>query len=194
MALFLIAFMIVPILRVILVAFTGRDGFTLVHFSDFLDNALLRNSFWNSVYVSVMSVVLASLFALPLAVITTRFDFRGATIIQTLGFIPLIMPPFVGAVAMQLFFGRNGSINLLLDEWFGVNIPFMEGLNGVIFVQALHYFPFILINLAAALRNIDRTMEEAAQNLRIVWISSSSDALCCRWPHQVMLREPLWSS
>ena len=41
----------------------------------------------------------------------------------------------------------------------------MEGLNGVIFVQAVHYFPFILINLSAALRNIDRAMEEAAQNL-----------------------------
>ncbi len=66
---------------------------------------------------------------------------------------------------MQLLFGRNGSINLLLDEWFGINIPFMEGLNGVIFVQSVHYFPFILINLTASLRNIDRSMEEAAQNL-----------------------------
>ena len=75
------------------------------------------------------------------------------------------MPPFVGAVAMQLFFGRNGSINLLLDDWFGFKIDFMEGLNGVIFVQSVHYFPFILINLSAALRNIDRAMEEAAQNL-----------------------------
>ncbi len=41
----------------------------------------------------------------------------------------------------------------------------MEGLNGVVFVQAIHYFPFILINLSAALANIDRSMEEAAQNL-----------------------------
>jgi len=66
---------------------------------------------------------------------------------------------------MQLLFGRNGSVNLLLDEWLGFKIPFMEGLNGVIFVQSLHYFPFILINLSASLRNIDRAMEEAAQNL-----------------------------
>src|SRR5919205_2662239 len=112
-----------------------------------------------------MTVVLASLFALPLATLTTRFEFRGALLIQTLGFLPLIMPPFVGAVAMQLLFGRNGTVNLLFDDWFGFKIPFMEGLNGVIFVQAIHYFPFILINLSAALRNIDRSMEEAAQNL-----------------------------
>ncbi|MFD2441836.1 ABC transporter permease subunit [Paracoccus kondratievae] len=79
--------------------------------------------------------------------------------------IPLIMPPFVGAVAMSLLFGRNGSINLLLNQYLGFRIPFMEGLNGVILVQSIHYFPFILINLSASLRNIDRSMEEAAQNL-----------------------------
>ncbi|MCY4440124.1 MAG: iron ABC transporter permease, partial [Deltaproteobacteria bacterium] len=44
-------------------------------------------------------------------------------------------------------------------------IPFMEGLNGVILVESIHYFPFILINLSAALNNIDRSMEESAQNL-----------------------------
>ena len=35
---------------------------------------------------------------------------------------------------------------------------FMDGLNGVIFVQSIHYFPFILINLSAGLRNIDSAM------------------------------------
>jgi iron(III) transport system permease protein len=54
---------------------------------------------------------------------------------------------------------------LLLDEHFGFTIPFMSGLNGVIFVESIHYFPFILINLSASLMNIDRAMEESAQNL-----------------------------
>ena len=87
----------------------------------------------------------------------------GLSLIHIL--LPLIMPPFVGAVAMQLIFGRSGSVNLLLNDWFGFTIPFMEGLNGVIFVEALHYFPFILMNLVVALRNIDGAMEEAAFNL-----------------------------
>jgi len=166
-AVILLLFLIIPVATVIYVAFTekGTGEFTLVNFVDFVRTDLFVRSFWNSIYVSAMSVVLASLFALPLATLTTRFEFRGALIIQTLGFIPLIMPPFVGAVAMQLLFGRNGTVNLLLDDWFGFKIPFMEGLNGVIFVQAVHYFPFILVNVSAALRNIDRSMEEAAQNL-----------------------------
>ena len=112
-----------------------------------------------------MTVVVASLIAVPLATILARFRFRGAALIHTLGVVPLVMPPFVGAVAMQLIYGRNGSINLLLNDWFGFRIPFMEGLNGVIFVEALHYFPFILLNLSASLSNIDSAMEESAQNL-----------------------------
>jgi iron(III) transport system permease protein len=166
-AAFLAVFLVLPVGTVMYVAFTekGTGAFTLVNFADFFRTELFVRSLWNSVYVSAMSVVWASALALPLAIVTTRFAFRGAALVQTLGFLPLIMPPFVGAVAMQLLFGRNGSVNLLLDEWLGFKVPFMEGLNGVIFVQSLHYFPFILINLSASLRNIDRAMEEAAQNL-----------------------------
>ncbi|MEW9807658.1 ABC transporter permease [Mesorhizobium marinum] len=164
---FLGLFLIVPTGTVIYTAFVerGTGTLTLVNFADFFRSELFVRSFWNSVYVSAMSVVWGTVFALPLAVLTTRFDFRGAMVVQTLGFIPLIMPPFVGAVAMQLLFGRNGTVNLLLNDMFGFRIPFMDGLNGVIFVQSLHYFPFILINLSASLRNIDQSMEEAAQNL-----------------------------
>ncbi len=166
-AILLALFLVIPVLKVIYVAFLDANTgeLTFINFVDFFQSSLFRESFYNSFYVSAMSVVFASMIALPLSYFTTRFNFSGAVIIQTLGFIPLIMPPFVGAVAMKLLFGSNGSINLLLEDWFGINIPFMEGLNGVILVQSIHYFPFILINLSAALNNIDRSMEEAAQNL-----------------------------
>jgi iron(III) transport system permease protein len=163
---FLTLFLVVPVGMVIYVAFADAEGgFTLGHFNAFFQLSLMQESFWNSLYVAAMSVVFASVIALPLAYFTVRFRFRGALLIQTLGILPLIMPPFVGAVAMQLIFGRSGSVNLLLGEWFGVTLPIMEGLNGVIFVEALHYFPFILMNLVVALNNIDSAMEESAQNL-----------------------------
>ncbi len=167
LAVFLLAFLVVPVVKVIFVAFQdpASGAFTFVNFVDFFNTALFRESFANSLYVAFMAVLVASVIALPLAYFTTRFNFGGAALIQTLGVIPLIMPPFVGAVAMQLLFGANGSVNLLLDEWFGFTVPFMEGLNGVIFVESIHYFPFILINLSAALNNIDRSLEESAQNL-----------------------------
>ena len=167
LAAFLVVFLVIPVVKVIFVAFQDPNtgALTLINFVDFFNTSLFRESFVNSLYVAGMSVIVASVIALPLSYFTTRFNFGGAVLIQTLGIIPLIMPPFVGAVAMQLLLGRNGSVNLLLDEWFGINIPFMEGLNGVVLVESVHYFPFILINLSAALNNIDQAMEESAQNL-----------------------------
>ena len=163
---FLLALLLFPVGAVFITAFRDGDGsFTLGHFGTFFSTGLMRESFGNSLYVAITSVVAASLIAVPLAYVTARFQFRGALLIQTLGVLPLIMPPFVGAVAMQLIFGRSGSVNLLLDETFGISLPIMQGLTGVIFVETLHYFPFILMNLIVALRAIDGAMEEAALNL-----------------------------
>ena len=172
---FLLLFFALPVARVFVTAFLDSDNsLTFGHFSAFFSQDLMRESFMNSLYVAVMSALFAALIAVPLAYFTVRFDFRGALLIQTLGVLPLIMPPFVGAVALQLIFGRSGTLNLLLNDAFGFTLPIMEGLNGVIFVESIHYFPFILMNLTVALRNIDGAMEEAAMNLgckgwRLFW-------------------------
>jgi iron(III) transport system permease protein len=165
-AAFLMLFLLVPVGRVFVAAFARPEGgFTLVHFGDFFRTSLFLESFWNSAYVAGMSVVVASLIAVPLAVILARYRFPGVALINTLGVLPLVMPPFVGAVAMQLIFGRNGTVNLLLMDCLDIRLSLMEGLNGVVFVEALHYFPFILMNLSASLSNVDQSMEEAGQNL-----------------------------
>ena len=165
-AAFLVAFLIVPVGAVVHTAFSdGQGGFTLAHFAAFAQISLMRESFGNSLWVACITVMLATIVAVPLAYLTVRFEFRGAVVIQTLGVLPLVMPAFVGAAAMQLLFGRSGSVNLILKDWFGFTLPLMEGLNGVVFVETLHYFPFILLNLSASLASIDSSMEEAAQNL-----------------------------
>jgi len=163
---FLLLFLVLPVTQVFVTAFVEGDGsFTLGHFGAFFGQGLMREAFFNSLYVAAMATLWAAVIAVPLAYFTVRFEFRGALLIQTLGVLPLVMPPFVGAVALQLIFGRSGSVNLLLGDWFGFSLPLMEGLNGVVFVEAIHYFPFILLNLTVALRNIDGAMEEAALSL-----------------------------
>jgi iron(III) transport system permease protein len=173
--LFLLVFLLWPVAQVIYSAFVTETGApTLGHFGNFFAQSLMKESFVNSLIVALASVFFASLIAIPLAYLTVRFEFRGALLIQTLGVLPLIMPPFVGAVALQLIFGRSGSVNLLLNEYLGFTVPIMDGLVGVTFVESIHYFPFILLNLVAAMRNIDGAMEESALNLgakgwRLFW-------------------------
>ncbi|MFM8510232.1 MAG: iron ABC transporter permease, partial [Betaproteobacteria bacterium] len=131
---FLLLFFVFPVGLVFVTAFLDANNHpTLSHFAAFFGQALMREAFLNSLYVAVMSALWAAVLAVPLAVLTVRFKFRGALLIQTLGVLPLIMPPFVGAVSLQLIFGRSGTVNLLLQEYLGFTLPIMEGLNGVVF-------------------------------------------------------------
>ena len=160
---FILIFLVVPVAQVLNFAFNDKQGnFSFVNFLDFFDNSLFIESFINSFYVSILTVVVSSLFALPLAYWTTKFNFKGSLILYSISFIPLIMPPFVGTVAMKLIFGVNGSLNLLLNEYFGFTLDFMQGLHGMVLVESIHYFPFIMLIFGNSLNKIDRSMEETA--------------------------------
>ncbi|HWL73213.1 MAG TPA: ABC transporter permease subunit, partial [Burkholderiaceae bacterium] len=162
----LTAFILYPVLRVLWISVTDdQSHLTLIHFGNFFRRPLFREALWNTLWSGFLVVIFSALLALPLAYVLARYEFRGKLLLQTAATLPLVIPPFVGAVALQLILGRSGMINLLLRDWFDVSIPFMEGLTGVVLVQTLHFFPFILLNTAVSLSNIDASLEEMAQNL-----------------------------
>jgi len=159
------AFILYPLLRVLGVAVSDGQGFTLRHVANFFARPLFREALLNSLAAGFLAMLFGSLLGVPLAYFSVRYQFRGKLLLQTLGVLPLVIPPFVGAVALQLILGRSGMVNLLLLRWFGISVPFMEGLGGVVLVQTLHYFPFIMLNTAVSLANIDPSLEEMAQNM-----------------------------
>jgi len=162
----LVLFILYPVVRVLWVSLANEEGqLTLLHFANFFRRFLFREALWNSLWSGLVVVFFGSLMAVPLAYFSARYEFRGKPLLQTLATLPLVIPPFVGAVALQLILGRSGMVNLLLMRWFDWSIPFMEGLTGVVLVQTLHYFPFIMLNTAVSLSNIDPYMEEMAQSM-----------------------------
>lgn len=163
---FLVLFLVLPVGSVVLSAFgIGSQTFTLAYLALFFEQELYREAFSNSLQVALLSVVFASLIAVPLAWMAARLHFRGWLLVQVLGVLPLVMPPFVAAFALQPLLGPSGAVNLLLQRCLGVTLPLMDGMNGVVLVESIHYFPFILLNLIASLRRIDLTMEESAMTL-----------------------------
>ena len=154
-----------PLVRVLGVAVSAPGGLTLGNFAAFFARPLFQEALVNTLTAGVAAVALGSVVALPLAFLVARCDFPGRALVETLAVLPLVIPPFVGAVAFQQILGRSGAVNLFLLDAVGVSVPFMEGLWGVVLVQTLHYFPFILVNTAAALEGIDPASEEAAQTL-----------------------------
>lgn len=138
--------------------------FTLEYIFGVFLNPIYTEGLLNSLLIAISSTILASSLAIPLAWLSHRFRFPGQKIFSSLILVPLILPPFVGAIGISQMLGPYGALNALLDlgpvDWLG-NAKWV----GVVIIQALALYPIIFLNVSAALANIDPAMEEAAQNL-----------------------------
>jgi iron(III) transport system permease protein len=164
-----VAFLIVPIFYVFVKAFYIDGQFSLRFFQLMFENQVMREAILNSIEIGVATTIATTLLSLPLAFLMVRFDFPFKSFIQGLLLVPMIMPPFVGAIGMKQFFARYGSVNLflmkigLIDkpiDWFGDG-----GFMGIIILEVLHLYPIMYLNVAAALANVDPSLEEAAENM-----------------------------
>ena len=125
------------------------------------DEALtaLRLSLWCSAWSTLASFVLG----VPLAWTLARVQFRGNGVVRALCTLSMVLPPVVGGVALFFALGRRGIVGQWLDDWFGIRLPFTTA--GVIVAQTFVAMPFLVITVEAALRQMDRRVEDAARTL-----------------------------
>ncbi len=161
-------FLFYPLVYVFRESLFPEGKFSLVFFGLLLDNPTLRSSIINSVNIACLVTLSSIAVGLPLAAVLVRFQFRGRNLLQALLLLPMIMPPFVGAIGMQHLFARFGSVNLaLMDlgliagpiDWFG------SGFTGVVILEVLHLYPIMVLNLMASLANVDPSLEDMGSTL-----------------------------
>ncbi len=170
MVLFAFLFLVLlwPLLNVVAVGFRTSDGrFTTEYLELVLGNPVLVHGLIKATAIAVMTTLVALGLALPLAVIAARFDFPGRALLSSLLLVPMVLPPFVGAVGTRLLLGRFGPLTQLVAEDSAVGVDWLGSLRvfGVVAVEALALYPIILLNLQAALANVDPMLERAAFNL-----------------------------
>ena len=162
-------FMFYPLGYVFRQAFFPGGHFSLIYFRHLLANPIMRQAIGNSFLLATVTTALAALLAIPLALASVRYRFPGKAILTSLLLVPMIMPPFVGAIGMRQFLARFGSLNLLLMDMGLLDAP-VDWLGasrfwGVAIVMVLHLYPIMYLNVAAALANVDPALQEAAVNL-----------------------------
>ncbi|MDE0554100.1 MAG: iron ABC transporter permease [Candidatus Poribacteria bacterium] len=168
--LFFVVFLIYPLLYVFKEAFWIENKFDLTYFKLMVTDPNIRELVINSFKIGVMVTLITSVVSLPLAYFLTRFRYPGRDTLRAVILIPMIMPPFVGAIGMQQFFGLYGSVNMLLVKLNLIDITqtidwFRGGFWGVVMLSTLHLYPIMYLNIVAALANVDPSLEEAAENM-----------------------------
>ena len=169
--LFFGVFLFYPVSLLLHGAFVVKGKLSLSYFEMLLSSPLQRQSLWNSFLIALFTTALTTLLAVPLAYLMTRFSFRGKAWLNGLLLVPMIMPPFVGAIGLKQLLARFGSVNLLLMK-LGVIAPSQPidwlgqgGFWGIIILQVLNLYPILFLNVSAAMANVDPALREAAQNL-----------------------------
>jgi iron(III) transport system permease protein len=168
----LVFFLIIPVGVMIGKAFINNGEFTLAYFGLLFDNELQMESIWNSILIGIWTTVLCTLLSLPLSIINAKLDFRGKGILSGLLLVPMVMPPFVGAIGILRFFARRGSVNMWLLEqgWIDEPINWLGDGNmfwAVVILEVLHLYPIMYLNLTAALANVDPSLEEMVSTLGV---------------------------
>ncbi|MBL49386.1 MAG: ABC transporter permease [Roseibacillus sp.] len=166
------AFFLFPVVMVLGEAFVDPEGgVTLAYVIEVFANPVYLEGIWNALLLGITSTLASLLIAFPLALLTHRYRFPLKGPLSALILVPLVLPPFVGAVGVKQMLGVRGSLNAFLEklgmmdpaapiDWLG------EGrFWGIVIMNALHLYPILYMNIAASLSHLDPAMEEAAQNL-----------------------------
>jgi len=173
----LVLFILFPLFRVMETCFLRDGRFTLGVLIDVATKSYNYIPFVHSVtlgfWVALIGTVVGYIFAYSL----TRIRMPGQGFFRVVATFPIISPPFVVAMSTILLLGRNGMVtNALLGS--GIDIYRMGfeiyGLNGMVLVETLSYFPTAFLLLLGVLGAIDTSIEEAAMDLgasrwRVFW-------------------------
>ena len=124
----------------------------------------VRTALRLSLVCSVSATAASLVLGLPLAWLLARVPFPGRGLLRAAVTLPIVFPPVVGGIALLFAFGRRGLVGRYLFEWFGVRLPFTT--TGTVMAETFVAMPFLVLSVEAALRSMDRRLEDAARTLR----------------------------
>lgn len=159
-------FLIYPMFNLLRQSVLTKDGaFTMEYFQKFFGRKYYFSTLWNSFKVSVLATVVTLVIGVPLAYVYNLYEIKGKTFLQMIIILCSMSAPFIGAYSWILLLGNNGVIRRTIKSLLGISLPTIYGFNGILLVLSLQLFPLVFLYVSGALKNIDNSLLEAAENM-----------------------------
>lgn len=158
-------------------------------FKNYVTTALeprLFDAIVNTVIISIGTTILATAGGVALAWLNARTNLPFRRFFAVSNAIPIFMSPFVGAIAWSaLTAPRAGYLNMIIRDYFGASTDFFNvyGVNGIIWVQAIFFTPFVYLMTIGTLRHMDPALEESSR-------ACGSSSFSTTWRITLMLSLP----
>jgi iron(III) transport system permease protein len=122
---------------------------------------------WASVWISLVSVILAAAIGIPLAFLFEWFDFPGRKTLGALIALPVVLPPLVGVIAFLFLYGESGFVARAIQALLHLeSAPWrLQGPVAILLVHAYSMYVYFYLFTRAGLAKLDVSMLEAAQAL-----------------------------
>ncbi len=159
----LLGYVLWPSLQVFILGLKPR---LIVELFSSIDSANNRALF-NSVWISLWTVVGAGILGTTMAYLLFRYDFPLRKLLVALAALPLALPPLVGVLAFLFLYGESGILPRGIQSLLGLqSVPFsFSGLWAVWLVHVYSMYVFFYLFCTAALNTVDRSLMEAASDL-----------------------------
>ena len=165
LALFLI-FVVFPIGLILYKSVLMEDGtINFSYFAKFFSKKFYWSTLVNSFKVTIASTLVSAALGLIMAYILRSVKIKGSKLLNILIVISYLSPPFIGAYAWVQLLGRNGFITRILNSMLGVKLGGIYGFSGIVLVFSLQSFPLVYMYVSGALKNLDNSLNEAAESL-----------------------------
>lgn len=165
--LILIAYVVFPFYSTFLQSFAGDD--TLANYQKFfsLKNNANLEALWNSIYISIFSVICCAIVGVTMAFLLERYEFPGRRILSILVLVPMALPPLVGVLSFTFLYGESGIFPRFFQQLFALDeVPFsLKGIWGVVVVHTFTMYTYFYLTASAAIKGLDPSLEEAATSL-----------------------------
>ena len=112
-----------------------------------------------SLQVTIVATIILFVIGLSLGVLLARFRVRGQIVVETIIFLPLVLPPSVIGYFLLLTLGRGSPV----VEWFHVNLLFTWQAAAI--ASAVVGLPLMVQSARAAIAGVDHVLENAARTL-----------------------------
>lgn len=158
-------FLIYPLFKLLYNAFFAGGEFTLEYFQSFFSQKYYVKSIFNSLKVSICATALSLAIGVPLAYFYQMYEIKGKAILQVLIILCSMSAPFIGAYSWIMLLGRSGVITKFIESIIPIRMPNIYGFNGILLVLSLQLYPLVFLYVSGALKNIDNSLLEAAENM-----------------------------
>ena len=135
-------------------------------YRDLLRPSLFEATF-NSLLISLLSVLGSALVGTFLAYVLHFVDFRGKSFLARVLLVPLALPPLVGVISFLFLIGESGMLSRILSWLFGVSTSFftVSGWTGIVLVHIYSFYVYFYLFVSSALSQLDGNSLDASASL-----------------------------